>query len=141
MFASPAETLAGLESSGYFTDIKVATAVFLAGSVRRPILLEGPAGAGKTELASSMARTLRVPLLRLQCYQGIDEEKAIGQYDRSLQELYVLLMSRSTQTPDWAQIKREITSRAYFMAGPMLEAIEQEEPCDFGNWLWPICGS
>lgn len=129
MFASPTETLAGLESAGYITDIKVATAVFLAGSVHRPILLEGPAGAGKTELASSTARTLSVPLRRLQCYQGIDEERAIGQYDRSLQELYVLLMSRSTQMPDWAQIKREITSRAYFMAGPLLEAIEQEEPC------------
>ena len=129
MFASPAETLAGLAAVGYFTDLKVATAVFLAGSIYRPILLEGPAGAGKTELASSTARRLGVPLLRLQCYQGIDEEKAIGQYDRSLQELYVLLMSRSTQTPDWAQIKREITSRAYFMAGPLLEAIEQEDPC------------
>jgi len=129
MFASPAETLTGLERAGYFTDIKMATAIFLAGSIHRPILLEGPAGAGKTELASSTARTLRVPLLRLQCYQGIDEEKAIGQYDRSLQELYVLLMSRSIQTPDWAQIKREITSRAYFMAGPLLEAIEEEEPC------------
>jgi MoxR-like ATPase len=129
MFASPAETLAGLEGAGYFTDIKVATAVFLAGSIHRPILLEGPAGAGKTELAQSVARAFDVPLLRLQCYQGINEEKAIGQYDRSLQELYVLLMSRSTQSPDWAQIKREITSRAYFMAGPLLEAIEQEEPC------------
>ncbi len=129
MFASPAETLARLESAGYFTDIKVATAVFLAGSIHRPVLLEGPVGAGKTELASSTARTLRVPLLRLQCYQGIDEEKAIGQYDRSLQELYVLLMSKSTETPDWAQIKREITRRAYFMAGPLLEAIEQDERC------------
>jgi len=129
MFASPAETLAGLEGAGYFTDIKVATAVFLADSIHRPILLEGPAGAGKTELASSMAQTLRVPLLRLQCYQGIDEDKAIGQYDRSLQELYVLLMSKSAETPDWAQIKREITSRAYFMAGPLLEAIEHDERC------------
>jgi MoxR-like ATPase len=129
MFASPAETLAGLEGAGYFTDIKIATAVFLADSIHRPILLEGPAGAGKTELASSTAQTLRVPLLRLQCYQGIDEDKAIGQYDRSLQELYVLLMSKSAETPDWAQIKREITSRAYFMAGPLLEAIEQDERC------------
>jgi MoxR-like ATPase len=129
MFASPAETLAGLERAGYFTDIKVATAVFLAGTIHRPILLEGPAGAGKTELASSTARALRVPLLRLQCYQGIDEEKAIGQYDRSLQELYVLLMSKSAEPPDWAQIKREITSRAYFMAGPLLEAIERDERC------------
>ncbi len=129
MFASPSETLAGLDSVGYFTDIMTATAVYLAGRICRPVLLEGPAGAGKTELAQSTARALRIPLLRLQCYQGIDEEKAIGQYDRSLQELYVLLMSRSTQTLDWAQIKREITSRAYFMAGPLLEAIEQEEPC------------
>lgn len=129
MFASPAETLARLEAAGYFTDIKVATAVFLAASVHRPILLEGPAGAGKTELAQSVARASAVPLLRLQCYQGIDEEKAIGQFDRSLQELYVLLMSKSNQTPDWAQIKREITSRPYFIAGPLLEAIEQDQRC------------
>ncbi|HTV14532.1 MAG TPA: hypothetical protein VME68_07440, partial [Acidobacteriaceae bacterium] len=81
------------------------------------------------ELASSTAQTLRVPLHRLQCYQGIDEDKAIGQYDRSLQELYVLLMSKSAETPERAQIKREITSRAYFMAGPLLEAIEQDERC------------
>ena len=129
MFTSPSDALAALESAGYFTDLNVATAVFLADSIHRPILLEGPAGAGKTELAASVARAYQVPLLRLQCYQGIDEEKAIGQYDRSLQEIYVLLMSRNAQTPDWAQIKLEITSRAYFMAGPLLAAIEQEEPC------------
>lgn len=129
MFASPAETLIALESAGYFTDLNVATAVYLSGSIHRPILLEGPAGAGKTELAQSVARAYRVPLLRLQCYQGINEEKAIGQYDRSLQELYVLLMSRSAQIPDWAHIKLEITRRAYFMAGPLLEAIEQEGRC------------
>ena len=92
-------------------------------------MLEGPAGAGKTELASSVALAYGEPLIRLQCYQGINEEKAIGQYDRSLQELYVLLMSKSDQTPDWAEIKREVTSRSYFMAGPLLEAIEQERPC------------
>ena len=92
-------------------------------------MLEGPAGAGKTELASSVARAYGVPLIRLQCYQGINEEKAIGQYDRSLQELYVLLMSKSDRTPDWAEIKRKVTSRSYFMAGPLLEAIEQERPC------------
>ncbi len=129
MFASPEETLATLERVGYFTDVKTATTVFLAGRIHRPILLEGPAGAGKTELAQSVARAYRVPLLRLQCYQGINEEKAIGQYDKCLQELYVLLMSKRAQTPDWAEIKREITNRSYFMAGPLLEAIEQENPC------------
>jgi ATPase family associated with various cellular activities (AAA) len=92
-------------------------------------MLEGPAGAGKTELATSVSRAYGVPILRLQCYQGINEEKAIGQYDKSLQELFVLLMSKSDHTPDWAEIKREVTSRAYFMAGPLLEAIEQDQRC------------
>ena len=95
MYASPDETLAALERVGYFTDQKTATTVYLAGKLHRPIMLEGPAGAGKTELATSVARAYGVPLLRLQCYQGINEEKAIGQYDKSLQELYVLLMSKS----------------------------------------------
>src|SRR6201998_946870 len=129
MFASPSETLAALESAGYFTDIKTATAVYLAGRINRPVLLEGPAGAGKTELAQAVARAYGVSRLRLQCYQGINEEKAIGQYDRGLQELYVLLMSRSGQAPNWAQIKREITGRSFFMAGPLLEAIEQAKRC------------
>ncbi|MFL6302476.1 MAG: AAA family ATPase [Candidatus Sulfotelmatobacter sp.] len=129
MYPSPNETLSALERVGYFTDLRTATTVYLAGKIHRPIMLEGPAGAGKTELASSVARAYGVPLIRFQCYQGINEEKAIGQYDRSLQELYVLLMSKSDRTPDWAEIKREVTSRSYFMAGPLLEAIEQEHPC------------
>ena len=129
MYSSPEETLTALERVGYFTDLKTATTVYLAGMIHRPIMLEGPVGAGKTELANSVARAYGVPLIRLQCYQGINEEKAIGQYDRSLQELYVLLMSRSERTPDWAEIKREVTSRSYFMAGPLLEAIEQEQRC------------
>jgi MoxR-like ATPase len=129
MYASPDETLAALERVGYLTDLKTATTVYLAGRLHRPVLLEGPAGAGKTELASSVSRAYRVPLLRLQCYQGINEEKAIGQYDKSLQELYVLLMSKSNQTPDWTEIKHEVTSRAYFIAGPLLEAIEQNQRC------------
>jgi MoxR-like ATPase len=129
MYASPDETLAALQSVGYFTDQKTATTVYLAGKLHRPIMLEGPAGAGKTELATSVSRAYDVPILRLQCYQGINEEKAIGQYDKSLQELYVLLMSKSDHTPDWAEIKREVTSRAYFMAGPLLEAIEQDQRC------------
>jgi MoxR-like ATPase len=129
MYASPDETLAALERVGYFTDQKTATTVYLAGRLHRPVMLEGPAGAGKTELATSVSRAYGIPLLRLQCYQGINEEKAIGQYDKSLQELYVLLMSKSDHTPDWAEIKREVTSRAYFIAGPLLEAIEQNQRC------------
>ena len=129
MYPSPEATLAALKSVGYFTDLTTATTVYLAGKIHRPVMLEGPAGGGKTELADSVARAYQVPLVRLQCYEGINAEQAIGQYDKSLQELYVLLMSKTDRVPDWAEIKREITSRAYFMAGPLLEAIEQEHPC------------
>src|SRR6266567_975329 len=129
MFSSPEETLVALERVGYFADRKTATTVFLAGRIHRPVMLEGPAGAGKTQLAQSVAQAYGAPFLRLQCYQGVNEEKAIGQYDKSLQELYVLLMSKSDHTPDWAEIKREVTSRAYFIAGPLLEAIEQNQRC------------
>jgi MoxR-like ATPase len=72
MYPSPNETLWALERAGYFTDFRTATTVYLAGKIHRPIMLEGPAGAGKTELASSVARTYGVPLIRLQCYQGIN---------------------------------------------------------------------
>jgi MoxR-like ATPase len=66
---SPDETLKALEQLGYFTDLKTATTVYLAGKIHRPVMLEVPAGAGKTELANSVARAYRVPLLRLQWYQ------------------------------------------------------------------------
>jgi MoxR-like ATPase len=108
MYPSPNETLWALERVGYFIDLRTATTVYLAGKIHRPIMLEGPAGAGKTELASSVARAYGLPLIRLQCYQGINEEKAIGQYDRSLQELYVLLMSKSDRTPDVSSINNDL---------------------------------
>jgi MoxR-like ATPase len=74
MYPTPVETLDALERAGYFSDIKTATTVYLAGKIHRPILLEGPPGAGKTELASAVAHAYGVPLLRLQCYQGINED-------------------------------------------------------------------
>lgn len=86
MFRSPEETLNNLERVGYFTDFNTVTAVFLAGKIHRPIMLEGPAGAGKTQLSESVAKAYGVHLLRLQCYEGVNEEKAIGQYDRGLQD-------------------------------------------------------
>ena len=94
--------------------------------MNKPILLEGPAGAGKTELAQSVARAAGTQLIRLQCYQGIDEEKAIGQFDKSLQELFVLLKTKTDGVYDWDQICKDVTSRAFFLAGPLLAAIEQE---------------
>lgn len=130
MFESPEQALKALSRVGYFTDQKTATTVYLAGKINKPIMLEGPAGAGKTELAQSVARASNAELLRLQCYQGINEEKAIGQYDKSLQELFVLLKTKAEGgVHDWDQIRRDVTSRAFFLAGPLLTAIEQEKRC------------
>ena len=129
MFESPEQTLSALNRVGYFTDCKTATTVYLAGNINKPIMLEGPAGAGKTELAQSVARAASADLVRLQCYQGINEEKAIGHFDKGLQELFVLLKTKSAGTCDWAQIRQEITSRAFFLAGPLLTAIEREKRC------------
>jgi hypothetical protein len=84
MFASPAETLAGLAAVGYFTDLKVATAVFLAASIHRPILLEGPAGAGKTELAQSVARAICCTSAAPAVLSGNRRRKGHGQYDQSM---------------------------------------------------------
>ena len=129
MFASPEQTLSALNTVGYFTDHKTATTVYLAGRINKPVMLEGPAGAGKTELAQSVARAAGADLIRLQCYQGVNEEKAIGHFDKNLQELFVLLKTKSEETCDWAQIRQEITSRAFFLAGPLLTAIEREKRC------------
>jgi MoxR-like ATPase len=129
MFASPDQTLAALERVGYLTDRKTATTIFLADKLEKPILLEGPPGAGKTELALSIARAAAVEFIRLQCFEGIKAEQAIGDFDKSLQELYVLLMTKGNTVPDWHQIRKEITGREFFLAGPLLTAIEQEQRC------------
>jgi MoxR-like ATPase len=129
MFESSEQALSALGRVGYFTDQKTATTVYLAGKINKPIMLEGPAGAGKTELAQSVARAAGAELLRLQCYQGINEEKAIGQFNKSLQELFVLLKTKSEGAYDWDQIRKDVTSRAFFLAGPLLAAIEQEKRC------------
>jgi len=126
MFASPQETLDSLRRAGYITDIRTATTVFLAGRLNRPILLEGPAGAGKTELATSVSRASGMPFIRLQCYSGISDKDAIGSYNRALQELYVLLQTKGA-SPDWKQIRQEIIARSFFASGPLLDAIEAEQ--------------
>ena len=129
MFESPEQALSELGRVGYLTDTKTATTVYLAGKLNKPIMLEGPAGAGKTELAQSVCRAAGAELIRLQCYQEINEEKAIGQFDKSLQELYVLLKTKSQTQFDWAEIRREVTGREFFLAGPLLTALEQKKRC------------
>jgi len=83
---------AGLEQVGYIASRRIATAIYLAHHLRKPILVEGPAGVGKTELARSLAAWLALPLIRLQCYEGLDESKALYEWKYGKQLLYTQIL-------------------------------------------------
>ncbi len=83
---------AGLDGTGYISTQQISTAVFLAHGLRKPILIEGPAGVGKTDLAASLARWLSLPLIRLQCYEGLDEGKALYEWKYGKQLLYTQIL-------------------------------------------------
>jgi MoxR-like ATPase len=128
VFQSLAEVNAGLRGSGYIADPVTISTVYLAAALHRPLLLEGVAGTGKTQLAYAVAEAAKTSVERLQCYQGIDEAKAIGKFDESLQRLCVELKSRNT-TLDWELLANELHGRRFFGAGPLLKALEYEKPC------------
>ncbi|MEH6515958.1 MAG: MoxR family ATPase [Halioglobus sp.] len=90
--ASVEEIERGFESFGYICSPKIATAVFLAFKLRKPILVEGPPGVGKTELAKTSAMLLDLPLIRLQCYEGLDEAKALYEWKYGKQLLYTQVL-------------------------------------------------
>jgi MoxR-like ATPase len=118
----------GLRASGYIADSVATTTVYLANNLHKPVLLEGPAGSGKTQLAYAIAAAAETNVERLQCYQGINEEKAIGRFDESLQRLCVELRAKSAIV-EWESLQIELHSRQFFFAGPLLCALEYKRPC------------
>ena len=82
----------GLRSAGYIPSKQIATAIYLAHHLQKPILVEGPAGVGKTELAKSVATWLELPLIRMQCYEGLDEAKALYEWKYGKQLLYTQIL-------------------------------------------------
>ena len=127
VFASPAVLQEALAAGGYVTDERTAHAAFYAARLNLPILLEGPAGAGKTEIAMALRRITGMRLIRLQCYEGITDKQAIGDFNRAMQDLYVLMNKDSGKA--WEVIAEELTSSRFYMAGPLLDAIEADERC------------
>ena len=128
MFSSLQELEGGLRASGYIADSVATTTVYLAARLQKPMLLEGPAGSGKTQLAYAVAEAARTKVERLQCYEGINEEKAIGKFDEPLQRLCVELKAKSVSV-DWESLRTELHSQKFFSAGPLLRALQCEKPC------------
>jgi MoxR-like ATPase len=128
VFSSVKDVQTGLFLTGYVTDQVTITTVYLAAKLNKPILLEGPPGSGKTELAFAIAKATNAEVERLQCFEGINEEKAIGKFDEALQRLAVELRSKSGQV-DWETVKEELHSQRFFSAGPLLRALQYKKPC------------
>lgn len=128
MFSSLQELRQRLRATGYIADFVGTTTVYLAACLHKPVLLEGPAGSGKTQLAYAIADAAGTTVEGLQCYQGIDEAKAIGRFDESLQRLCVELKAKSTRV-EWDSLQTELHARQFFIAGPLLRALEYEKPC------------
>src|SRR6202051_2935718 len=128
MFSSLEQLEQRLRGSGYIADSIATTTVYLAARLRKPLLLEGPAGSGKTQLAYAVAEAAEITVERLQCYEGINEEKAIGKFDEPLQRLCVELRAKSTSV-DWESLQTELHSQQFFGAGPLLRALQCERPC------------
>jgi hypothetical protein len=127
MFDSLADLSSKLASTGYFIDPVMIQVVFLAAKLRKPLLLEGPAGSGKTQLALSVAAAADTHVERLQCYRGVTEEKAIGQFDEGLQRLYMEFSKG--QHESWQAVQASLKGRDFFRPGPLMRALECERPC------------
>jgi MoxR-like ATPase len=113
-----------MEAAEYVTDAPVATSVHLALSLRKPLLIEGHAGVGKTEVAKVMARMLETNLIRLQCYEGLDAAAALYEWNYQKQLLHIKLHESSHRAVD--QEEHEIFSEPFLLKRPLLQAITQE---------------
>jgi MoxR-like ATPase len=127
VFSSLQELEGGLRASGYIADSVATSTVYLAARLQKPLLLEGPAGSGKTQLAYAVADAAHTTVERLQCYEGINEEKAIGKFDEPLQRLCVELKAKSANV-DWESLRTELHGQQFFGAGPLLRALQCERP-------------
>ena len=128
MFSSAQELSEKLQAAKYVIDPVTLKVVFLAAKMQKPVLIEGPPGSGKTELARVVAIAANTQIERLQCYEGINEEKAIGKFDESLQRLY-LDTQGSTLSGTWTSLRRDLHTLDFFVEGPLLRALEYESPC------------
>ncbi|MFB3044581.1 MAG: AAA family ATPase [Acidimicrobiia bacterium] len=123
-FDSPQAVMEALTAADYLPDERIAQVVFLADRLDKPVLVEGPAGVGKTELAKAVATITGRSLIRLQCYEGLDDAKALYEWNYKKQ----LLRIQSDVDHDWDSISHDIFSEEFLLTRPLLEAIRSPEP-------------
>ena len=121
-FQSPIDVAKALNKVGYFCDRQIATAVYLSSQLEKPLLIEGPAGVGKTEIALALSQALKVPLLRLQCYPGLDETKALYEWNYQKQLLFL-----QTVKTNWQEIKNDLYSEEFLLPRPLLKALNSDQ--------------
>jgi MoxR-like ATPase len=114
-----------LQGAGYFADRRLATAVFLALKLQRPLLLEGEPGVGKTELAKALSQVLQRELLRLQCYDGLEQREALYEWNYAAQLLHMRAVEGRESVEE---VEREVYQARYLIRRPLLQALQAPEP-------------
>ncbi|HZN14434.1 MAG TPA: MoxR family ATPase [Acidimicrobiales bacterium] len=128
-FGSVPEVREGLKDVAYLADEGISGVVYLADRLDKPILVEGPAGTGKTQLAKSVAEMTGARLIRLQCYEGLDESKALYEWNYKKQLLRIQAQRVAEDSGGkWDEIEEDIFSEDFLLTRPLLEAIRAEEP-------------
>ena len=123
-WSSAADAAAALKRTGYLADVGIAQVVFLADRLGKPVLAEGPAGVGKTALALALAEATARKLIRLQCYEGLDEAKALYEWNYHKQ----LLRIQADEGKTWHELEGDIFTEEFLLTRPLLEAVTSVDP-------------
>jgi MoxR-like ATPase len=122
-FSSVDDVRDRLQATGYLVDAEIATTVFLADRLGKPLLIEGPAGVGKTELAKAVATATHAELIRLQCYEGLDESRALYEWNYKKQ---LLRIQASRDDASWDSVHDDLFTEEFLLSRPLLSAIRRQ---------------